>query len=233
MSKDDAQKTGAEEAETAQDDIASAQASGPDMEAAAAAAAALAEENADLKDRLLRTVAEMDNLRKRTEREVRDAGQYAIASFARDILVVADNLQRALETAKPDDGEGAKIAFDSMREGVSLTKGELVRQLERHGVKPIPAEGEKFDPNLHQAIFEIPDESVPAGTVLQVTQDGYMIGGRVLRPSMVGVSRGGPKAAPAQPKAEAASEAPMGGNDNQAEDARSAPGAEEHIDKTV
>ncbi|MCB1482900.1 MAG: nucleotide exchange factor GrpE, partial [Rhodobiaceae bacterium] len=153
MSKNDAKLPGAEETEAMQDDIADAQASGPDMEAAAAAAAALAEENADLKDRLLRTVAEMENLRKRTEREVRDAGQYAIASFARDILAVADNMQRALDTAKPDDGDGAKIALDQMREGVSLTKGELVRQLERHGVKPIAAEGQKFDPNLHQAIF--------------------------------------------------------------------------------
>ena len=231
MSKNDAKLPGAEETEAMQDDIADAQASGPDMEAAAAAAAALAEENADLKDRLLRTVAEMENLRKRTEREVRDAGQYAIASFARDILAVADNMQRALDTAKPDDGDGAKIALDQMREGVSLTKGELVRQLERHGVKPIAAEGQKFDPNLHQAIFEIPDESVPAGTVLQVTQDGYTIGERVLRPSMVGVSRGGPKAAPAQPKAEAAAETAKGSNDNSAETAGS--NDKEHIDKTV
>lgn len=231
MSKNDAKLPGAEETEAMQDDIADAQASGPDMEAAAAAAAALAEENADLKDRLLRTVAEMENLRKRTEREVRDAGQYAIASFARDILAVADNMQRALDTAKPDDGDGAKIALDQMREGVSLTKGELVRQLERHGVKPIAAEGQKFDPNLHQAIFEIPDESVPAGTVLQVTQDGYTIGERVLRPSMVGVSRGGPKAAPAQPKAEAAAETAKGSNDNRAETAGS--NDKEHIDKTV
>ena len=231
MSKNDAKLPGAEETEAMQDDIADAQASGPDMEAAAAAAAALAEENADLKDRLLRTVAEMENLRKRTEREVRDAGQYAIASFARDILAVADNMQRALDTAKPDDGDGAKIALDQMREGVSLTKGELVRQLERHGVKPIAAEGQKFDPNLHQAIFEIPDESVPAGTVLQVTQDGYTIGERVLRPSMVGVSRGGPKAAPAQPKVEAAAETAKGSNDNRAETAGS--NDKEHIDKTV
>ncbi|MCC0012617.1 MAG: nucleotide exchange factor GrpE [Rhodobiaceae bacterium] len=231
MSKNDAKLPGAEETEAMQDDIADAQASGPDMEAAAAAAAALAEENADLKDRLLRTVAEMENLRKRTEREVRDAGQYAIASFARDILAVADNMQRALDTAKPDDGDGAKIALDQMREGVSLTKGELVRQLERHGVKPIAAEGQKFDPNLHQAIFEIPDESVPAGTVLQVTQDGYTIGERVLRPSMVGVSRGGPKAAPAQPKVEAAAETAKGSNDNSAETAGS--NDKEHIDKTV
>ena len=231
MSKNDAKLPGAEETEAMHDDIADAQASGPDMEAAAAAAAALAEENADLKDRLLRTVAEMENLRKRTEREVRDAGQYAIASFARDILAVADNMQRALDTAKPDDGDGAKIALDQMREGVSLTKGELVRQLERHGVKPIAAEGQKFDPNLHQAIFEIPDESVPAGTVLQVTQDGYTIGERVLRPSMVGVSRGGPKAAPAQPKVEAAAETAKGSNDNRAETAGS--NDKEHIDKTV
>ncbi|MCB1478296.1 MAG: nucleotide exchange factor GrpE [Tepidamorphaceae bacterium] len=228
MSKDDANKTGAEEAMADQDTVENGAGAGPDMEAAAAAAAALAQENAELKDRLLRTAAEMENLRKRTEREVRDAGQYAIASFARDILVVADNLQRALETMKPDDGESAKIAFEQMREGVHLTKGELVRQLERHGVKQIPAQNAKFDPNMHQAIFEIPDESVPAGTVLQVTQDGYTIGERVLRPSMVGVSRGGPKAAP---KPEAAPEPAQSTSDKNNADAGAA--NQEHIDKTV
>lgn len=187
----------------------------PDLEAAQSAAAALAQENAELKDKLLRSVAEMENLRKRTEREVREAGQYAIAAFARDILAVGDNLQRALDTVKPEDAEGAKIAFESMREGVTLTRDELLRQMDRHGIKPIPAQGEKFDPNLHQAIFEVPDPSVPSGTVLQVTQEGYMIGERVLRPAMVGVSKGGPRQG--APKAE--EEAPQE--------------SEEHVDKTV
>ncbi|MFN0265156.1 nucleotide exchange factor GrpE [Tepidamorphus sp. 3E244] len=202
-------------------------ADGPDMEAAQAAAAALAAENAEMKDRLLRTVAEMENLRKRTDRQVREAGQYAIANFARDMLVVADNLSRALETGTPEEAEAMRAAFDSMREGVQLTKGELVRLMERHGVKKIAAEGEKFDPNMHQAIFEVPDPSVPSGTVMQVTQDGYSIGERVLRPAMVGVSKGGPKSAP-KPQ-----EAPAAEAETQPETGGEAPGSEEHVDKTV
>ncbi|MCB1472749.1 MAG: nucleotide exchange factor GrpE [Rhodobiaceae bacterium] len=199
----------------------------PGAEAAIAAAKALAQENADLKDRLLRTVAEMENLRKRTEREVREAGQYAISAFARDMLAVADNLQRALDSVPPEDNTDARMAFESMREGVNLTKGELVRVMERHGVKAIPAAGERFDPNLHQAIFEVPDESVPAGTVVQVMQDGFTIGERVLRPSMVGVSRGGPKVAPGQKAAEAS------GEPGKAEEPASGEAASDHIDKTV
>ena len=206
----------------------------PGRDAAEAAAAALAEENADLKDRLLRAVAEMENLRKRTGREVRDAGQYAISTFARDMLVVADNLQRALDTVPPEDGEAAKIAFNSMREGVSLTRSELARLMERHGVSEIAADGEKFDPNLHQAMFEIPDTSVPNGTVMQVVQPGFRIGERVLRPAMVGVAQGGPKetAAPAQPAEAATPATPEPANDAEPPVNDGEPPAD-HIDKTV
>ncbi len=202
----------------------------PGPQAAQAAAAALAQENADLKDRLLRAVAEMENLRKRTEREVRDAGQYAISAFARDMLVVADNLQRALETVPPEDGEGAKIAFNSMREGVNLTRSELARLMERHGVSEIAADGEKFDPNLHQAMFEIPDDSVPSGTVMQVVQAGFRIGERVLRPAMVGVAKGGPKGA-APDAAAQTSEPPRPANDSEPSVDDEPP--HDHIDKTV
>lgn len=158
-------------------------------------AAALAAENADLKDRLLRLAAEMENLRRRTSRDVHDARAYAIANFARDMLTVADNLKRALD-AVPSEAVAADPAVAALSEGVDLTQRSLVATLERHGVKKLTPLGERFDPNFHQAMFEAPDESKPANTVIHVAQDGYVIGERMLRPAMVGVSKGGPKAAP-------------------------------------
>jgi molecular chaperone GrpE len=155
----------------------------------AAVTAAVAQEAADYKDRLLRSLADMENLRRRTEREVADARAYGIAGFARDLVGVADNIRRALEAA--GDG-GAKALVD----GVELTERELLKVLEKHGVKKFEPQGAKFDPNLHQAIFEVPDADGPAGSVVQVIQPGYMIGDRVLRPALVGVSKGGPKPAP-------------------------------------
>ena len=147
-------------------------------------------ENAGLKDKILRTMAEMENLRRRTEKEVADARAYGAANFARDMLTFADNLARAIESA-PKDAEGA---LKTMIEGVSLISADFQSRLARHGVKKIEPQGQKFDPNLHEALFEIPDDSVPSGTVKQVMEDGYTIGERVLRPAKVGVSRGGPKA---------------------------------------
>ncbi len=154
----------------------------------------LVDEAAEFKDRLLRTLAEMENLRKRTEREVADARQYGIASFARDMLGVADNFRRALETIGPEVRAGADAAVTGFIEGVELTEKELLRALEKNGIRKIDPQGEKFDPNLHQAMYEVPDPSVPAGTVVQVVQPGYVIGERILRPAMVAVSKGGPKA---------------------------------------
>jgi molecular chaperone GrpE len=161
--------------------------------------AALAKEAGDLKDRLLRTLAEMENLRRRTEREVADARTYGVTNFAGDILAVADSMERALKAL--DDGirEKADAGVKALLDGVELTERELIKVMEKHGVKRIEPQGQKFDPNLHQAMYEIPDESVPAGTVVQVMQPGYTIGERVLRPALVGVSKGGPKAqAPAE-----------------------------------
>ena len=158
-------------------------------------AEAVAAENAELRDRLLRAVAEMENLRKRTEREVRDAGQYAITSFARDLLGVVDNMRRALESVDEGARKHADAALKALLDGVELTERDFLAALDRHGVKRIDPAGEKFDPNFHQAMFEVPDESVPSGTVVQVAQAGYTIGERVLRPAMVGVARGGPKPA--------------------------------------
>jgi molecular chaperone GrpE len=158
----------------------------------------LARENADHKDRLLRTLAEMENLRKRTDREVADMRQYGIASFARDVLAVADNMERALEALDGELRETANPGIKALLDGVELTERELLKVLDKHGVKQYePKKGDKFDPNLHQAMYELPDPSQPAGTVAQVVQPGYMIGERMLRPALVGVAKGGPKPAPA------------------------------------
>ena len=154
-------------------------------------------EAADYKDKLLRTLAEMENLRRRTEREISDTRQYAVASFARDLLAVADNMQRALDTLSADFRDQADPVIKSHIEGVELTERELVKVMEKHGVKRFDPQGQKFDPNLHQAMMQVPDPGVPDGTVVQVMQPGYMIADRVLCPALVGVSKGGPKAAPA------------------------------------
>jgi molecular chaperone GrpE len=167
----------------------------------AADVAALAKEAAELKDKLLRTLAEMENLRRRTEREVTEARTYGISGFARDLVGVADNMRRALE-ASGDLGAVAGGAAKALVDGVELTERELLKVLEKHGVKKFDPHGAKFDPNLHQAIFEVPDANVPSGSVVQVVQPGYMLGDRVLRPAMVGVSKGGPKVAPTERSAD-------------------------------
>jgi molecular chaperone GrpE len=153
---------------------------------------------AELQDRLLRTLADMENLRKRTAREVTDAELRGVSSIARDMLGVADNMRRALDAVTPEMRGNAQAAAKTLIEGVELTERELLKALEKNSVRQFTPLREKFDPNLHQAIFEVPDASVPAGSVVQVVQPGYMIGERVLRPALVGVSKGGPKAAPAQ-----------------------------------
>ncbi len=158
---------------------------------------ALAAELAEAKDKVLRTLAEMENLRRRTTREVADARAYGIAGFARDVLDIADNLQRALDAVPPEARESADAGLKSLIEGVELTERSLHATMEKNGVRKFDPTGEKFNPNFQQAMYEIPDPSVPAGTVLQVVQQGYMIGERVLRPALVGVSKGGAKAAPA------------------------------------
>jgi molecular chaperone GrpE len=163
------------------------------VEAAPSEVEALQQENAGLKDRLLRALAEMENLRRRTEREVADAKTYGVSSFARDMLGVADNLRRALDHLPAQARESADPAIKSLIEGVEVTERDFLSRLTRHGVKKLDPQGERFDPNVHEALFEVPDESVPAGTVVQVVESGYTIGDRVLRPAKVGVSKGGPK----------------------------------------
>jgi molecular chaperone GrpE len=169
-------------------------------------AAALAKENAELKDRVLRTLAEMEDLRRRTEREVADSRVYAIQSFARDLVGVADNIQRALDAVR-DSGVALEGPAKALVDGVELTERELLKVLEKNGVRKFDPKGEKFDPNLHQAMFEVPDTRVPSGSVVQVIQPGFAIGDRVLRPALVGVSKGGPKVAPTASASGAAREA--------------------------
>jgi len=152
-------------------------------------------ENAELKDKLLRVLAEMENLRRRTEREVAEARAFGVTSFARDMLIVADNLRRALASVAESQGEQAESPCKALAEGIEVTERDFLSRLGKYGVKKLDPLGTKFDPNQHEALFEVPDESAPTGTVVQIVEEGYVIGDRVLRPAKVGVSRGGPKAA--------------------------------------
>jgi len=149
-------------------------------------------EKADLTDRLIRLAADMDNLRKRTERELTDARKYAVSKFAGDMLVVGDNLRRTLAAVPAERREAGDEALKALTDGVEMTEREMDRLLERNGVTRIAAIGERFDPHRHQAMFEVSDPSVPAGTVAQVVQEGYQIGDRVLRAALVGISKDGP-----------------------------------------
>lgn len=186
--------------------------------------AALEAEVADLKDKLLRALAESENVRRRAERQRLDASRYAISTFAREIVGVADNLRRALATV---DAE-ARVKdekLEALCAGVEMTEREMLNVFERFDVKRVDAMGQRFDHNLHEAMFELDDPSKPAGTVIHVMETGYTIGDRLLRPAKVGVSKGGPKqpapeaqptesAADANPKAAGAyehSEKPTGG----------------------
>jgi molecular chaperone GrpE len=154
----------------------------------------LVKEATESRDKMLRTLAEMENLRKRTAREVADARAYGITGFARDILDIADNLQRALDAIPAEAKETADPGIKAFIEGVELTERSLLNTLEKNGVKKFDPFGEKFDPNFQQAMYEVPDPTGPSGTVVQDVQAGFMIGERVLRPALVAVSKGGAKA---------------------------------------
>jgi molecular chaperone GrpE len=169
----------------------------PDVAPASKPSTSLDRELAEMKDRLLRALADMENMRKRTDREIADARVYGISSFARDILGVADNMHRAMQALDDELRAKADDAVKALLDGVELTERELMNVLEKHGVKRLEPQGQKFDPNRHQAMFEVEDVSVPSGTVVQVMQSGYTIGERVLRPALVAVSKGGAKPQPA------------------------------------
>ncbi len=153
----------------------------------------LREEAAAMKDQLLRALAELENTRRRAERDRQDIAKYAITDFARDLLSPADNLRRALD-AVPADAIGQDAVLTNLSEGVEATERELLSAFEKFGIKRIESLDQKFDPNFHQAMFEVPDSGKPAGTIVQVVQDGYVIHDRLLRPALVGVA----KAEPAQ-----------------------------------
>lgn len=149
----------------------------------------LKEETGALKDRLLRTAADMDNFRKRAEREKAEATLYAATSFARDLLSVADNMQRALAAMPAEAREKADDATRNLLAGVELTERELIKVFERYNIRKVETVGAKFDPNFHQALFEMPTTDHPPGTVVQEMQSGFAIGERCLRPAMVGVAK--------------------------------------------
>ncbi len=178
-----------------------------EAERVAALVEQLAREASENKDKLLRSLAEIENMRRRTDRQVADAREYGITAFARDVLAVADNMNRALSAIDPQLRQTADAGLKSLLEGVELTERELLNVLEKHGIKKFEPTGEKFDPNLHQAMYEVPDSSLPNGTVAKVVQAGYMIGERVLRPALVGVAKARPKPPPAPPPQEPAAKA--------------------------
>ena len=172
------------------------------MEQTAAAAASSGsspeQQVAELRDRLLRALAETENVRRRSDKEREDTAKYAVTNFARDIVSVADNLKRALDTGrKPGESEAAQLK--ALLEGVDVTQRGLLSTLERFGIRIVDPVGQKFDPNLHQALFEAPDTGKDPGTVVQVVQQGYQIADRLLRPALVGIAKAGGAAQPPNP----------------------------------
>lgn len=152
-------------------------------------------EAGELRDKLLRALADMENLRRRAQKDREDALKYGAANFARDMLSVADNLRRAIESL-PEDGETGAEALKGFIEGVALTERDLLSALERHGISTIDPMGQKFDPQFHEALFEAPVPGAENGTVIQVVETGYVIHGRLLRPAKVGIAKAAPAAPP-------------------------------------
>lgn len=179
----------------------------------AARAARLETEVGELHDQLLRALAEAENQRRRSQREREEAVRYAAAPMLRDLLAVADNLQRALESV-PGDVADDNGAFKTLLEGVQLTARELQTVFERHGIVKLEPMGERFNPHHHEAMFEVPDPEQPSGTIVQVVQPGYLLHDRLLRPARVGVAKADPAAKPA---AGADADIEAAANDDEAE----------------
>jgi molecular chaperone GrpE len=175
-----------------------AEASAPEAPAPSPREAELAAEVARLNDRLLRALAEGENMRRRAERDRDEAIKYAVSEFAREMLAVADNLRRAL-AAIGEEQRKADEALNTLAVGVEMTERALLAVFERFGIKRIEAMDQPFDHNFHEALFEIEDKEKPAGTVVQVVESGYTIHNRLLRPAKVGIAKGGPKARPGEP----------------------------------
>jgi molecular chaperone GrpE len=181
-----------------------------DPEAGTVAASDPVDQVTDLKDQLLRALAETENVRRRAQREREDAAKYAIAGFARDMLPLGDNLARVLD-AVPAEAREADGPLRTFLEGIALTQREVLAAFERHGIRRLDPMGEKFDHNFHQAMFEVESADAVPGTVVQVAQAGYVIGDRLLRPAMVGVAK-----APASAAEDAPDDDPGGQVDTRA-----------------
>jgi molecular chaperone GrpE len=153
--------------------------------------AELRAENEKLRDQLLRALADAENTRRRAQRDKEDTARFAVAGFARDLLTTADNLRRALD-AVPQDARQQDQALAALMDGVEVTERELLSVFERHGLTKVDPLGEKFDPNYHQAMYEVPGSGQIPGTVAHVMQPGYVLNGRLIRPAMVGVAKGEP-----------------------------------------
>ena len=148
------------------------------------------QEAAEMKDRLLRALADVENTRRRAKRDVEDARKYAASNFAKDLLNVSDNLRRALDTVSEETREGDDIVKNLVL-GIEMVEKELLTAFERQGVSKVDPLGEPFDHNFHQAMYEKPDTEYPNGTVAEVMQPGYVMHDRLLRPAMVAVAKGG------------------------------------------
>lgn len=188
-----ARPNGEDKTDQGADDVTPETAAAPAAEPAPAAAsddvAALRAEVADAKDKMLRALAEAENTRRRSERTIDDTRKYAVSGFARDLLDVADNLRRALDAVPQEERQGSPL-LDSLLSGVETTEKGLQQMLERHGIRRIePREG-KFDPNLHEVMFEAEGTGKPAGEIIQLLEAGYLIHDRLLRPARVGVAKG-------------------------------------------
>ena len=198
--------------ETTAETETAAKAADPAPEAAATAEApaasdtdALLAEVAELKNRLLRTLAEMENLRRRTEREIADSRQYAVANFARDMLTVGDNLRRAIDAVPKEQRGDGDATLAALIDGVEVTERGLEQALAKFGVRRVETKGQKFDPAMHQAMFEMESAELPPGTVAEEIQAGYAIGERVLRPALVAIVK---RPKPVVAAAESANPAP-------------------------
>ncbi len=207
----------AEDAESGGEERAEASAA----EDAAGRAARLEAEVAELRDQLLRALAEAENQRRRSQREREDAVRYAAAPMLRDLLPVADNLQRALASV-PAEAAARDDTLRTLLEGVQLTQRELETVFERHGIVRLDPMGERLNPHHHEAMFEVPDPQQPSGTIVQVVEPGYLLHDRLLRPARVGVAKGGPPPGPGPGGGDGGAKAAA--NDDQAGDASASEG---------
>ncbi|WP_052716544.1 nucleotide exchange factor GrpE [Magnetospira sp. QH-2] len=226
------------EPEPAVDEVAEVPADEAPIDFAGAVTGRVAEleaQNKELDDKWRRAAAEMENVRRRADIQIEQGRKYAIADFAKAMLGVADNLQRALDHV-PEEARANDEAVKALYEGVEMTGKALVQAMEKFGVTPVADQGQRFDPKIHEAMYEVPLPDQPAGMVVQVLEKGYMIADRLLRPARVGVSKGGPKPeAVPTPVDSAADEAPTEGAGayDKAQDAATRPEAGSQLNEEL